>query len=255
MRCVVIDAGNTSVVTALVENGRVRGHARTPTATRDRGTLDAALAQVAGGRQIDAAVIGSVVPPLNSRWRAAVRRVLRVDPLFVSSELDLGVGLSYPRPERIGADRLANASAAVVLYRPPAIVADFGTALTFDVIDARGVYIGGVIAPGLPFVTDYLAEKTALLPRVDLRGRCGRVGRSTSEAMRIGAKIGYRGMVREIVVYLSKGMRAAEVQLCATGGLARWALQDSDMPFVFNPELTLLGLARIGELNFPFKEG
>jgi len=172
-----------------------------------------------------------------------------VEPLLVHHRLRLGVGVDYPKPSTIGADRLANACAACDLFGSPVIVADFGTAVTFDVIARGGTYVGGVIAPGLSMMTDYLAEKTALLPRVKLRGRCPGVGRSTAGAMRIGARVGYRGMVVEIVKHVKEAMGETDVALCATGGFARWALQGSDMPFHFRPDLTLYGLGRIYELN------
>ena len=162
---------------------------------------------------------------------------------------ELGITIDYPKPATIGADRIANACGAVVRYGAPAIVADFGTALTFDVISRSHTYIGGVIVPGLPFMTDYLAEKTALLPRVKLHGVRGAVGRSTVSAMRIGAKVGYRGMVREIVGSIRKQIGPGGVSLVATGGQARWALADSDMPFKFAPDLTLFGLNVVYGLN------
>jgi type III pantothenate kinase len=109
----------------------------------------------------------------------------------VSHKITLGVGIDYPKPETIGADRLANAAAAVALYGSPAIVVDFGTAVTFDVISAAGDYAGGVIAPGLNAMTDYLHNRTALLPRVSLREPHRAIGRSTVEAMRSGAIHGY----------------------------------------------------------------
>jgi type III pantothenate kinase len=129
------------------------------------------------------------------------------------------------------------------------IVADFGTALTFDIVSAAGAYIGGVIAPGLPLMADYFSERTALLPHIDLRGRIGRVGRSTEDAMRIGARIGYRGMVRETVAYLRRDAREANAALCATGGYAKWVLKGTGMPFTIDPNLTLKGLGAIWALN------
>ena len=128
------------------------------------------------------------------------------------------------------------------------IVADFGTALTFDVVTADLRYVGGVITPGLPLMTDYLYERTALLPRVELEGPCPKLGRSTMQAMRIGAQIGYRGIVREIVSYLQASMKC-EFKLVATGGYAGWALKEAGMPFIIDQELTLYGLGCIFERN------
>src|SRR5206468_11238115 len=113
--------------------------------------------------------------------------------------VDLGVGIDYPNPKTIGADRLANAAAVAALYGCPAIVVDFGTAVTFDIVSARRNYVGGVIAPGLESMTNFLYQRTALLPKLSLKEPRSTVGRSTIEAMRSGAVFGYRGLVREIL--------------------------------------------------------
>ena len=149
----------------------------------------------------------------------------------------------------IGADRLANSAGAVARYGAPVIVADFGTGLNFDIVNAKKAYIGGVIAPGLPLMTDYLAERAALLPQIKLRGRIGVVGRSTAGAMRIGAKIGYRGMVREITNHLLQQPELRGATLCATGGFSEWALDGLDMPFHVDKDLTLFGLLKIWDHN------
>ncbi len=164
-------------------------------------------------------------------------------------DLTLNIGIDYPRPETIGPDRIANACGAVAQYGAPVIVADFGTALTFDIVSASRAYIGGVIAPGLRLMADYFAEKTALLPHIDIRGRVGRIGRSTTGAMRIGARVGYRGMVREIVEHLREDEREADAVLCATGGHAEWVLKDVEMPCRIDQNLTLVGLRVIWEMN------
>ena len=252
MNCVVVDIGNTSVSVALA-----RGKAIGPTRRLSGGghnaskAISAALREVTGNRKLTGAIVSSVVPRVDRIWRTELTKLLGHPPLVVSHKLKLDVSVSYPHPESIGGDRLANACGAVARYGAPVIVADFGTAVTFDVISAGKEYIGGVIAPGLPLMTNYLAEKTALLPHIELKGAYGKVGKSTVTAMRIGAKIGYRGMVREIVDYLANGLHFRDYSLSATGGYARWALEDLDMPFHFDPDLTLFGLSRIFELNPP----
>jgi len=198
---------------------------------------------------VHGAVCGSVVPARTADWLAGLREISESRPIEVTHRLKLGIRIAYPRPGTIGADRLANACGAAARYGTPVIVADFGTALTFDVLAGGGVYAGGIIAPGLPLMTDYLAERTALLPRLRLRKVQRRVGKSTVEAMCIGARFGYRGMVREVIETLSAEPGLAGAALCATGGFARWVLEDLDLPFAFDPNLTLFGLGRIFELN------
>jgi type III pantothenate kinase len=169
-----------------------------------------------------------------------------VDLLVVNASLPMNITVDYPDPGKIGADRLADACGGVARYGAPLVVADFGTALTFDVILPDNRYVGGVITPGLPLMTDYLCERTALLPRVELAGECPRMGRSTEEAMRIGAEVGYRGIVREIMTYLRQTAQV-NFKLVATGGYAAWALRGMDMEYVIDESLTLFGLGYIFE--------
>src|SRR5439155_11884152 len=132
-----------------------------------------------------------------------------------------GVGIDYPKPDTIGADRLANAVAVRHRYGAPAVVVDFGTAVTFDVVDRAGNYAGGIIAPGLAAMTDYLHEKTALLPRIKIREIEGAVGKSTEQAMLIGAVHGYRGLIRELVLRLKRELKTIHLPVVATGGYAK----------------------------------
>jgi type III pantothenate kinase len=244
MRCVVIDVGNTSTGIARYENGRISLSSHLNGGIRKQPAACAAALRRAAGARVDGAVLGSVVPQTNAAWQRLVRQVAGVPLLVVRADTRMPVRVDYPRPKTIGPDRLANACGGVARYGAPLVVADFGTALTFDIITADRRYIGGVIAPGLPLMTDYLYERTALLPRLKLGGACPRIGRSTKGAMRIGAHIGYRGMVREIVNYLGRSWHTPP-HLCATGGYARWAIQGLDMPFVIDPTLTLFGLGCI----------
>ena len=193
--------------------------------------------------------IASVVPPVNARWKKALKAAGLPAPLFISHALNLGVPVDYPRPENIGADRLANAAAAARLLGAPSVVCDFGTALTFDILDAEKGYTGGIICPGLPLMFDYLAEKTALLPHITPSKTNAVVGRNTKQAMRIGARLGYRGMVREILAALKNDFGVDELPVCCTGGYAGWIFKDWDVRAVVDPKLTLRGVGIIGELN------
>lgn len=246
----VIDAGNTSTALGLYRSGRVRSASRLATAVRDPARIAACVRRCAGREAVAGVILASVVPAVNSLWRSAARKLYpRARFVVVTHRLNLGVAVTYPRPETIGADRLANACAAVMTYGAPVIVADFGTAVTFDVVSRTKGYIGGVIAPGLPLMFSYLAEKTALLPRIRPRRVRAGVGRSTESAMRLGAVWGYRGLVREILRELKRQFREKRVRVCATGGYAGWVLRGSGMKVPIDPDLTLRGLGRIYELN------
>src|SRR5207247_10885949 len=129
-----------------------------------------------------------------------------------------GVGIDYPRPETIGPDRLANSVAVKHHFGAPAIVVDFGTAVTFDVVNREGSYVGGIIAPGLAAMTEYLHEKTALLPKIKIREIKRVIGKSTQEAMLIGAVHGYRGLVRALLQELKRELGVRRLPVIATGG-------------------------------------
>lgn len=164
--------------------------------------------------------------------------------------------MNYPKPSTIGADRLANATAAVSLGKLPAIVVDFGTAVTFDVIDAKGCYRGGVIAPGLPTAASALHERTALLPLTKVTSIRSCVGKSTAEAIRIGLLLGAVGLVREAVERISSEVfNGKRPYVLATGGdagiVARLSAKGNGKPLIdkVDPLLTLRGLVVISSKN------
>ncbi len=245
---IVIDVGNTSTGVGRYENGAI-----TAVSHVKGGIIKATDACVTALRltvhhNVEGVVIASVVPSDNHAWERLVRSELKKPLLWVNAKLAMDVTIDYPEPDSIGADRLAGACGGVRRYGAPLVVADFGTALTFDVVTPECCYVGGVIAPGLPLMTDYLFERTALLPRVVLEGECPRMGRSTQQAMRIGAQIGYRGIVREIMEYL-RATQLCDFKLVATGGYADWALKGSNIKYTLDQQLTLFGLGCIGERN------
>src|SRR5947208_2998405 len=198
-------------------------------------------------RKIDIFVVCSVMPEKSGVVRTADRRS-RI--LWLTPRVQLGVGIDYPNPKTIGADRLANAAAVAALYGCPAIVVDFGTAVTFDIVSAQRKYIGGVIAPGLESMTNFLYQRTALLPKLSLKEPRSAVGRSTMEAMRAGAVIGYRGLVREIIAQIkSEQFPRQKVHVIATGGYAELIAKRLGEIDSVRPNLTLEGLRIAANLN------
>ena len=262
MKLLVVDVGNTSTAVGLWTDGRVSRVVHVDGMVegiedirkKEEGRGASIVSDDKAMRSLDGLAYVSVVPPRDAKWRMSATKfglnfhqlTYRDLPILKdstsTSSLDLiPLTISYPRPETIGADRLADAAGAVSRYGAPVLVMDFGTALTAAVVTADRVWRGGVIAPGFPLMRDYLFERTAKLPRMALgRGRAPKIGRSTEEAMRFGTLVGYRGMVREIVATLRRNFRE-DFKLVATGGFARWALKDLDLPFVIDPTLTLYG--------------
>lgn len=246
----VIDIGNTSTHVGLAHGKRIIRQTRMATREgREERKIKDLLRSLAATHQVRDAVLCSVVPGLNPLWIQVLAKLCGREPLIIGHRIRLNFKIDYPQPETIGADRLADVAAAWARYQGAVIVADFGTALTFDVVTGDGRYVGGVIAPGLPLMTDYMAERTALLPQIGLGGRFGSIGRSTTEAMHIGAMVGYRGMVREILGHLKEGMKERKIKFCATGGYARLALKGLSTPVEILPELTLDGLVLLREWN------
>lgn len=194
-------------------------------------------------KHIDAIAYASVVPDVDAQWERLAKdfslRFVKVDYTAVDEVR------RYPHPETIGADRLADAVGAIEKYGAPLIIMDFGTALTAAVVTADKIWQGGVIAPGFPLMRDYLFERTAKLPRMELDfSKVPKIGRSTLSAMQFGALVGYRGMVREIVSELSRNFKC-DFKLVATGGFAKKVLGKLDMPFVIDQKLTLYGIGLI----------
>jgi len=206
------------------------------------------VAEFLNRREVKKLVVSSVVPTKNPAiWKAARNKA---QVLWLDWKLKLGVMIDYPNPKSIGADRLANAAAVNELYGWPAIVVDFGTAVTFDVVSEARSYIGGVIAPGLEAMTNFLYQRTALLPRLSLKEPGCAVGKSTIEAMRSGAVFGYRGLVREILARIkAEQFSRKKVAIVATGGYARLIAGELPEVAVIHPHLTLEGLRIVGNLN------
>jgi len=242
-RWLIIDNSNTRTKLALGgPEGLSDWHARIPT-PEIRADL---LAETLNELDFDGAIIASVVPETARHLRKFLEPKGPVH--FLGPNSDLGLAIDYPDPSQIGADRLANAIGVVARHRAPAIVIDFGTAVTFDVISAEPAYLGGVIAPGLGSMSDYLSRRTALLPRISLAEPEHAIGKSTEEAMRAGAVFGYRGLIRGILARLFEEIDDHPAVI-ATGGDA--PLIAGKMPEVdcIDPEITLEGLRIAAQRN------
>ncbi|NQX00543.1 type III pantothenate kinase, partial [bacterium] len=161
----------------------------------------------------------------------------------------LGMGIASPPPAQIGAARLANAAGVQSRHGVPAIVIDFGTAVTFDVISAEPAYCGGVIAPGLGAMSGYLSQKTALLPTIELAEPASAIGKTTEHAMQVGAVFGYRGLVKEIIARIRMEL-PGEPRIVATGGDAALIARGVPEIAAVDPDLTLDGLRQVAARVF-----
>ncbi|MCF6313520.1 MAG: type III pantothenate kinase [Verrucomicrobiales bacterium] len=242
----LINNNNSRTKFALADHQHLLEHRVTDTSA----LTSASLLDTLAGWQFQRIVLASVVPEKAQLIRDTLAQHY---PLVeVSHQIELGIKVDFPNPSSIGADRLANAAAVIAIHHSaPAIVVDFGTAVTFDIISADNAYIGGVIAPGLDVMTDYMHQRTALLPKIDLAEPPAAIGKSTVDAMLSGAVHGYRGLVQEILVQTTHELPSGKKpMIVATGGYAKLIAAGLPQIESVEPYLTLEGLRIIGNLNF-----
>lgn len=246
-----IDVGNTNIVFAVFEGAVLRKSWRCRTDNASSADEYAAflapllqLERMCWG-DISDVLISSVVPETDRHMEQFCSQYLACDPVFVTQDI-VKVPVDPALDRQVGADRLVNAYAVQCFYRSPAIVVDFGTATTFDVLEKGGVYAGGVIAPGIHLSVSALAQAASKLPKVNVEKPGQVLGKSTVEAMQSGVYWGYVGLIKEILSGLVAEMSDKPV-IIATGGLA--SMFEPDLPdiTVFDPDLNIKGLQKIYE--------
>ena len=248
----VIDIGNTNTSLGVFDGENLTANWRLTTA-RERtgdewGVHTRNLFALAGldFKSIDAIAIASVVPPLNFTLKRMAEVYFRVTPLFVDHMIETGVPILYQPPSDVGADRIVDAVAAIHKYGAPCIVVDFGTATTFDAINATGEYVGGVITPGITISSDALFERAAKLPRVEIKRPEKVIGSATVEAMQSGLYYGYVGLVDDILRRMIDELGGSP-RVIATGGLAPLIAKGSRYVEIVDETLTLEGLRLVYE--------
>jgi type III pantothenate kinase len=249
-----IDIGNTNLTLGLYEGDKLGPrwrlatvHERMPDeyGLQFAGLLDHSH-HVPG--DLTGVCIASVVPPLTGKVVEACRSYLAQEPLVVDTGVKTGVRIRYEDPRAVGADRIMDAAAVQQFYGGPACVVDFGTATTFDAINAEGDYLGGAIAPGIGIASEALFLRAAKLPRVDLQRPPAAIGRNTVHAMQSGLLYGYASLVEGMVARFRKEL-GPSMKVIATGGLAEIVAQETDVIQIIAPWLTLDGLRLVWEMN------
>lgn len=249
-----VDAGNTNVVFAVHDGTEWRGSWRI--ATRADRTSDEyavwllTLLQFTGLKptDIDRCVIGTVVPAALYNLRRLSREWFDCEPLIARSTVNWGFEIRVDRPQEVGADRLLNALASHHHYKGPLVVVDFGTATTFDVVDAEGAYLGGVIAPGVNLSIEALHQAAARLPRIGIGRPQAVIGRDTVAAMQSGIYWGYVGMIEGIIGRI-RAEHDGALKVVATGGLAPLFAEGTTVIEKIDPDITLEGLRLLAERN------
>jgi len=249
-----VDIGNTGIVIGVFEGERTRARWRLATDAHKMCDEYAALlltlfpqANIGPG-DIDKAVLCSVVPTLETTFAELCRKYFKAHPLIVGAGVRTGVRICTDNPREVGADRVVNAAAAHRLYGGPVIVIDMGTATTFDAVSREGDYLGGVIAPGIAIAAEALFLRTAKLPQVELVRPKQVIGKNTIAAIQSGLVFGYVGLIEGIVARLKEEL-GGEARTVATGGYAELIAKETPVIEVVNPDLTLIGLRLIYEMN------
>jgi type III pantothenate kinase len=250
-----IDVGNSTTVVGAFEGESLRYRwvlsTLTARSSDESALLLSGLLDVVGlsfDRDVRGVVIGSVVPPVTEVLRTTCAAYTSVSPVVIGPGVRTGIALRHDHPQDLGADRIANAVAVHALYGGPAIVVDFGTAISFDAVDATGAFVGGAIAPGVGTSADALVARAARLPTVETVAPPSPIARSTVTALQSGIVYGFAGLVDGLVSRISLELGAG-VTTVATGGSARPVLDACGTIDHHDPALTLKGLRLVWERN------
>jgi type III pantothenate kinase len=248
----LIDIGNTSTTIGFYSNGSIKNVFRLKTSIDVRNKEE--YTYILNGfvlmhkiRTPEGAVISSVVPAVTPPIKNAVKKTFGIEALIVSCKIRTGLKFYIKNVETLGADRIADAVAAYILYKGPLLVIDFGTATTFSYIDAKGQFRGGAIMPGILLSADTLADKTSRLPRVELKEPDKALGKDTAENILSGIILGHAGAVEKIIKEIKREV-GKDFKVIITGGYADLMIPHIRIDHI-NPLLTLEGLRLIYELN------
>jgi len=249
-----LDVGNTNVTLGLFEGERLRAQWRFATDLEklpdEYGVLIHGLLRHENLNESDVteAVMACVVPDLEPVFEQVCNRFFKTSPLHVTAGVRTGLRILYDTPRDVGADRVADAVAAIKIYGPPLIVVDLGTATVFDAITKEGDYLGGAIAPGLGIAAEALYRRAAKLYRVELHAPNAAIGRNTITAIQSGLVFGYVGLIEGIVSRMKEELGGG-AKVIGTGGYAEIIGRETSVIDHVNPQLTLEGLRIIHELN------
>ncbi len=251
----VIDVGNTNFVLGLYDGEELVNSWRMTTGgnrTADEtGMFIHGLFDAAGidAKDIEAAIISSVVPDIMYSLTQGIRRYFGIEPMIVGIGMKTGIVVKRDDPKSVGADRIVDLVAANEIYGGPAIVIDYGTANTFDVINEKSEFITGFITPGISSCADALYQKAAQLPKIEIKTPKSIIAKNTVDSLQSGLVLGHIGQTKYIIERMKKDLNLPDMKVIATGGLAKVIDPKGEIFDVLDPVLTLKGLRILYEKN------
>jgi type III pantothenate kinase len=249
-----IDIGNTNIKIGIFDGDELRATWNVTTGIhRTADEYGGVLLNLMERKKVSSSKITgialcSVVPPLVPAFVELCRKYLDCEPLVVEAGVKTGMRIRLDNPREVGSDRVVDAVAAQHLYGKPLIIVDLGTATTFSVVSQEGDYLGGAIAPGIVIATEALYTRTAALPRIRLSRPEQAIGRSTVAAMQSGIIFGHVGLIEGMIRRIEQEL-GSKAKVIATGGQAYFLAQEIPIIEIVNPDLTLIGLRLIYEMN------
>lgn len=249
-----IDIGNTSVHIGVFDGEELRATWRLGSEGNrlpdEYAVLLLKLLELAGiaAADIAACALSSSMPLLTHTFQELMRRYFRTEPFVVAPGVYTGIRILYENPRQVGADRIVDAVAAIALYGPPLIVVDCGTFTVFDAISRDGEYLGGAIALGIDAAAEAINQRASRLYRVELEPPAQAIGKNTGQALQSGVMLGNVGLIEGLVARFQKELGGG-AHVIGTGGYAELIARETDVFHAVNPELTLVGLRLIHDLN------
>ena len=244
------DIGNTSITLGLFDNEALIEDFRLAS-DKDLSLeeYEVLLKSLFKNYDIKGCIISSVVEELNEKFTSAVYNVFKIKPLMLSAKVNTGIKINMPNLDEVGADRIANAAGAYVLYNHPVIVIDFGTATTFDIVDKNSCFIGGIIAPGLKIQANSLSQFTSKLPKLKIEAPKRSIGKDTISAMLSGIVLGHKCLIEGMIKKCEQELNE-KATIIATGGFSSVLFDNMDKIFDYiDKDLTLFGLKELYYLN------
>lgn len=249
-----VDIGNTNIASGIFNNELLVSKVSTETCRKKdvkyhlRKINNFLIESKIKKKEITGFIISSVVPDMTKLFRKLSKEYFGIIPLVVDYRTKTGLKITYAEPSQVGSDRIVNAVAAYHLYGAPAIVVDFGTATTFDLVSKKREYLGGIICPGIEMSLNALYKDTALLPRIELKEPGSIIGKNTTQSIQIGIVYGFSSMIDGIVERLKKEF-STPPKVIATGGWATLISQHSKSIQKVDQDLTLQGLRLIFDIK------